>query len=62
MVNTPPVPHYDDPPLSELPRRLTGLKEEQLRALLRYEKQHHNRLAILQVVGNYIAATNTPEH
>ncbi|TIH29493.1 hypothetical protein [Subtercola vilae] len=49
-------------PLSGLPKRLTGLGEGDLRSLLAYETEHENRLAVRQIIGNYLTGINHPEN
>ena len=45
-----PLPDYDHLPLGTLPTRITGLAEADVAQLIGYEKEHGNRLPVLQIL------------
>jgi hypothetical protein len=51
-----PLPDYDHIPLGTLPTRITGLDEAGLNALLAYEREHGNRLPVVQVLESRLDA------
>src|SRR5688572_15091930 len=51
-----PLPDFDHLPLGTLPTRITGLDEAGVSALLSYEREHGNRLPVVQVLEQRIQA------
>ncbi|MCU1512055.1 MAG: hypothetical protein JWO34_1895 [Arthrobacter sp.] len=51
-----PLPDYDHLPTGTLPTRITGLDEAQLSQVLAYERAHGNRLPVVQILENRLAA------
>lgn len=51
-----PDPHYDDNPLCDFSGRIAHLTQRELKALQQFEREHDNRLAIIQIIGNTLAA------
>jgi hypothetical protein len=45
-----PLPDYDHLPVGTLPSRISGLEEPEVAQLISYEKEHGNRLPILQIL------------
>jgi len=45
-----PLPDYDHLPIGSLGHRIRSLDEGQLETLLRYEREHGDRLAVVQVL------------
>ncbi|MER2133829.1 MAG: hypothetical protein ABS910_04030 [Arthrobacter sp.] len=45
-----PLPDYDHIPLGTLPTRITALDQDGISALLSYEREHGNRLPVVQVL------------
>lgn len=51
-----PLPDYDHLPLGTLPTRITGLDEAALTQLLNYEREHGNRLPVVQILEQRLEA------
>jgi hypothetical protein len=51
-----PLPDYDHIPQGTLPTRITGLTENQVGELLAYEREHGNRLPVVQVLEQRMEA------
>lgn len=51
-----PLPDYDHIPQGTLPTRITGLTEDQVGQLLAYEREHGDRLPVVQVLEQRIEA------
>lgn len=51
-----PLPDYDHIPLGTLPSRIGGLDEDGVNALLSYEREHGNRLPVVQVLEQRLEA------
>ena len=51
-----PLPDYDHIPQGTLPTRITGLDEQQLEQLLAYEREHGDRLPVVQVLQQRLEA------
>jgi hypothetical protein len=51
-----PLPDYDHIPQGTLPTRITGLTQEQVDQLLAYEREHGNRLPVVQVLEQRLEA------
>ena len=51
-----PLPDYDHIPQGTLPTRITGLSEDQVGQLLAYEREHGDRLPVVQVLEQRIEA------
>lgn len=51
-----PLPDYDHIPQGTLPTRINGLSEDQVQQLLAYEREHGNRLPVVQVLEQRIQA------
>lgn len=47
-----PLPDYDHLPVGTLPTRIAGLNQQDLSLLVAYEKEHGNRLPVLQILEN----------
>ncbi|HYZ66605.1 MAG TPA: hypothetical protein VE666_02180 [Mycobacterium sp.] len=45
-----PIPDYDQVPLAELQHAIRALDEEQLRTLIEHERDHGNRVHVLEVL------------
>jgi hypothetical protein len=54
-----PLPDYDHLTLGELPTRIGGLDAEALRQLLAYEREHGDRLPVVQVLEHRLAAVES---
>jgi hypothetical protein len=51
-----PLPDYDHIPLGTLPSRISGLDENGVTQLLTFEREHGNRLPVMQVLENRLQA------
>lgn len=51
-----PLPDYDHIPLGNLEARITALDRPQLDQLLRYEREHGNRLPVVNILERRAAA------
>lgn len=51
-----PLPDYDHLPQSSLMHRIRALSEDQLDSLLRYEKEHADRVAVVEMIDARRAA------
>jgi hypothetical protein len=51
-----PLPDYDHVPLGSLATRIRALDTDGLSSLLAYEREHGNRLPVLQVLENRLQA------
>ena len=51
-----PIPDYDHVPLGSLATRIRALDSDGLSSLLAYEREHGNRLPVLQVLENRLQA------
>jgi hypothetical protein len=45
-----PLPDYDHIPLGTLPSRISGLDQDGINQLLAFEREHGNRLPVIQVL------------
>lgn len=55
-MNHEALSQYDNIPIGHLPARIAPLTAEQLEQLMQYEREHGNRLPVLQVLENRLAA------
>jgi hypothetical protein len=54
-----PLPDYDHLTLGELPTRIGSLDSDALRQLLAYEREHGNRLPVVQVLEHRLDAVES---
>jgi hypothetical protein len=54
-----PLPDYDHLTLGELPTRIGSLDADALRQLLAYEREHGDRLPVVQVLEHRLAAVES---
>jgi hypothetical protein len=54
-----PLPDYDHLTLGELPTRIGSLGTDELRQLLAYEREHGDRLPVVQVLERRLAAVGS---
>jgi hypothetical protein len=54
-----PLPDYDHLTLGELPTRIGSLDAEALRQLLAYEREHGDRLPVVQTLEHRLAAVES---
>jgi hypothetical protein len=54
-----PLPDYDHLTLGELPTRIGSLGSDALRQLLAYEREHGDRLPVVQVLERRLAAVES---
>jgi hypothetical protein len=48
--NKPPLPNYDQLPLATLRHRIRSLDEERLHQLIAYEREHGDRVHVLEIL------------
>lgn len=51
-----PLPDYDELPLGSLRNRVRALSQEDLRTLLSHEREHANRLPVVELLNGRIQA------
>lgn len=54
-----PLPDYDDLPVGAIESRVRTLGEKDVRRLYDYEKEHANRVRIVQILESRLVALNT---
>jgi hypothetical protein len=54
-----PLPDYDDLPVGSIQSRIRTLGERGVRELYDYERQHANRIQVVQLLKNRLVALNT---
>lgn len=56
-----PLPDYDNLPVGSIESRIRTLGEQGVRQLYDYEKEHANRVQVVQILQNRLVALDTGE-
>lgn len=56
-----PLPDYDNLPVGSIESRIRSLGEQQVRQLYDYEREHADRVQVVQILERRLVALNTGE-